>query len=324
MLRVVAFLTLSLLVLVSTSSIGHAQRTSAAPAQTATEGPKLKVLAEGAVSSITRPFLAVLRDSETYGELAKLDRNLPKLDPDFFKSNIVVAAFLGERNTGGYSVEIKREALGSFLDMARDVKSNLRIIEQTPAWGAMAPQMITSPFKVVALEVNPTTNLLLTPDNPWHQTNRPYRVTAGTFTMAGGFAGTNDQFGLGGYLWIMRERNLATFFFTVVGLHPDKAARSPADIVVHIGGKPASSLMDFATGVVNTDGQVKINMMSADSFVNPPNSGLKASGNLSAAGDKISLSFNSLPSMIADGYTGAGMIEATFDDSAYKPYKLDP
>ncbi len=321
MLRVVAFLTLSLLVLVSTSSVGHAQRTSAAPAQTPTEGPKLKVLAEGAVSSITRPFLAVLRDSETYAELAKLDRNLPKLDPDFFKSNIVVAAFLGEQNTGGYSVEIKRgEALGSF-DRPRDVKSRLRIIEQTPAKGAMVSQMITSPFKVVALEVNPTTNLLLEPDNPWQQTNRPYRITAGTFTMAGGFAGTNDQFGLGGHLWIMRERNLATVFFTVVGLHPDKAARSPADFVVHIAGKPAPSLADFATGIVNTDGQVKINMMSADSFVNPPNSGLKASGNLSAAGDKISLSLNSLPSMIADGYTGAGMIEAIFDESATKPYK---
>jgi hypothetical protein len=323
MLRVVAFLTLSLLVLVSTSSIGHAQRTSAAPAQTAPEGPKLKVLAEGALSSINRPFLAVMRDSETYAEVAKLEHNLPKLDPDFFKSNIVVAAFLGERNTGGYSVEIKREAVGSF-DGPPGVKSYLRIIEQTPPRGAMVPQMITSPFKVVALEVNPTTNLLLAPDNPWQQTNRPYRVTAGTFTMAGGFAGTNDQFGLGGYLWIMRERNLATVFFAVVGLHPQKEASSPADFVVHIGGKPAPSLMDFATGVVNTDGQVKINMMSADSFVNPPNSGLKAAGNLSAAGDKISLSFNSLPSMIADGYTGAGMIEATFDDSAYKPYKLDP
>jgi hypothetical protein len=230
---------------------------------------------------------------------------------------------LGERNTGGYSVEIKREVAASF-DMTREGKSYLRIIEKSPAKGAMVPQMITSPFKVVALEVNPTTNLLLAPDNPWHQTNRPYRVTAGTFTMAGGFAGTNDQFGLGGYLWIMRERNLATVFFAVVGLHPQKEASSPADFVVHIGGKPAPSLMDFATGVVNTDGEIKINMMSADSFVNPPNSGLKASGNLSAAGDKISLSFNSLPSMIADGYTGAGMIEATFDDSAYKPYKLDP
>jgi hypothetical protein len=303
MLRAVTFLTLSMLALISTGSVSHAQRGASNPAQSATEGPKVKVLAEGAHSAMTHPFVAVLRDSETYAELAKLDRNLPQLDPEFFKSNIVVAAFLGERNTGGYSVEIKREVSLSW-EMKPGPKGYLRIIERSPGKGVMVPEMITSPFRVVSLEVNPTTNLLLALDNVWLQTMRPYRVTAGTFTVSGGFAGTSDQFGLGGHLRIMRERNLATFAFFVVGLRPQKTALS---------------LADFATGVVNTDGEVTINMMSADSFVNQPNGGLKATGNLSAAGGKIALSFNSLPSMIADGYTGRGIIEAVVVDSAVNP-----
>lgn len=300
MLRAVTFLTLSMLALISTASVSHAQRKVSNPAQSATEGPKVKVLAEGGHSAMTHPFVAVLRDSATYAELAKLDRNLPSLEPEFFKSNIVVAAFLGERNTGGYSVEIKHE-VAAYVENQLDQKGYLRIIERSPAKGVMVPEMITSPFKVVSLEVNPTTNLLLALDNAWLQTMRPYRVTAGTFTVSGGLAGTSDQFGLGGHLQIMRERNLATFAFFVVGLRPQKTALS---------------LADFATGVVSADGQVTINMMSADSFVRQPNGGLKATGNISVAGAKIALSFNSLPSMIADGYSGAGTIEAVVVDAA--------
>src|SRR5262245_46108885 len=71
----------------------------------------LKILAQGFHSAITDPFIAVIRDEATYAELKKLDANLPKLSVDL-KTNIVIAAFLGERNTGGYSVEISRAAGG--------------------------------------------------------------------------------------------------------------------------------------------------------------------------------------------------------------------
>src|ERR1700682_3518686 len=69
------------------------------------EQPKpgeMKVLAEGYHSAIINSFVAVVRDAEAYAALVKLDGNLRKLDEDFFKSNAVIAAFLGERKTGGY------------------------------------------------------------------------------------------------------------------------------------------------------------------------------------------------------------------------------
>src|SRR5512138_225460 len=63
---------------------------------------ELKVITQGFYSSITDPFIAIIRDDATYAELAKLDPNLPKLNVDL-KTNVVIAAFLGQRNTGGYS-----------------------------------------------------------------------------------------------------------------------------------------------------------------------------------------------------------------------------
>src|SRR5206468_2455450 len=100
----------------------------------------IKVLAEGFHSRITKPFVAVVRDSETYAALTSLDKNLPKLEADFFKENVAIAAFLGERNTGGYSVEIRANG------------SEILVLEKKPGMAMMVPQMITSPFNIGALK----------------------------------------------------------------------------------------------------------------------------------------------------------------------------
>src|SRR5258707_14932027 len=63
-----------------------------------------KVLGEGFHSWNTPPFVGGARDVETYEALEKLDGNLPKLEEEFVKRNIVVEEFLGERNTAGYGV----------------------------------------------------------------------------------------------------------------------------------------------------------------------------------------------------------------------------
>src|SRR5262245_50223555 len=94
----------------------------------------LKVLAEGQTSSIKAPFVAVIRDDETYAKLRKMEPSLPKLEPDFFQLSTVVAAFLGTRNTGGYTVEIIRSPGG-----------HIRVSEKAPPKDAMTVQMLTSP-----------------------------------------------------------------------------------------------------------------------------------------------------------------------------------
>ncbi|HEX3229259.1 MAG TPA: protease complex subunit PrcB family protein, partial [Pyrinomonadaceae bacterium] len=81
----------------------------------------LKTLAEGSQSSISDPFVAVIRDDATYAKLKKMEPGLPMLETDFFRVNVVVAAFLGTRNTGGYSVEISRVEDGK-----------IRVVEKAP------------------------------------------------------------------------------------------------------------------------------------------------------------------------------------------------
>jgi hypothetical protein len=253
----------------------------------------IKVLAEGFHSKITKPFVAVVRDAETYAALTTLDENLPKLDADFFKESVAVAAFLGERNTGGYSVEIRANTI------------EISVIEKKPGKGVMVPQMITSPFKIVALAGATNAAVRLNPleDEAWRPAIQFYRVTSGRFKMSGGFAGTSEEFGLQGPIGVMRAGNLATFWFRIVGSETKKRRL----------------LMECSTGVMDSDGNVKINRMSADSLVDRPNSGLTGTATFSEEGRKFALIMIARPSLVADGYSGQGTIEAELRPADTKP-----
>jgi PrcB C-terminal len=253
----------------------------------------IKELAEGFHSKITKPFVAVVRDVETYAALTRLDENLPKLEADFFKENVLLAAFLGERRTGGYSVEITASPV------------DINVFEKKPGKDVMVPQMITSPFKIVALQgvSNAAVRLNLFVDDAWRQQMQFYRVTSGRFRMSGGIAGTSEEFGLEGPVAVMREGNLASFSFRIVGS----------------GTRKRRLLMEYATGVIDGENKIQINRMSADSLVDSPNSGLAGTATFSEENRKLTLSLISRPSLIADGYSGQGTIEAELGTPATKP-----
>ncbi len=244
---------------------------------------QMKVLAEGFHSAVTHPFVAVLRDQRTYQDLRKLDGSLPPLDKDFFEASVVVAAFLGERNTGGYAVEFTREVGGE-----------IHIGEKKPGKGMMVTQMITSPFKIVVIEGSPNARVPLSLDLAWLHRAQTYRVTSGTFTYSGGFAGKSETFALKGRVLALREEKLVSLLFDI----------SSSD------ARETRSLADSTTGVVTADGGIASARMSAWSLVPPPNGGLQVSGMLSDEGKKLLLQFASMPTNIADGYGGCGSIEA--------------
>ena len=77
--------------------------------------------------------------------------------------------------------------------------------------------------------------------------------------------------------------------------------------------------MEYATGLIDGENRIQINRMSADSLINPPTNGLKADGSFTDSGKQLSLNLVSRPSMISDGYSGRGSIEAAVDGSANKP-----
>src|ERR1700738_2537949 len=252
---------------------------------------ELKVLADGYHSAITKSFVAVVRDASTYAALVKLDGNLPKLDEEFFKSNAVIAAFLGERNTGGYSVDLVPEGPGGF-----------RVVEKKPGKDIMVPQMITSPFKLVSVSAGVASPIWLELGDAWNRQQK-YVVMKGTFIMSGGIAGRVEEFGLEGQVLVMRGGRLATFKF----------------LLKKAGATNQHMLFEFATGIVDDNGAITIFKLGAGSLVSQPNSGLQARGRFADNDNRLLFGFTSLPSMIADGYSGKGNIEAGILGSAPKP-----
>lgn len=261
----------------------NSQSQKASPFPVETQTPitsDLKVLGQGFHSSINEPFIAVIRDAETYAALTKLEGNLPKLDPGFFDSHAVVAAFLGQRNTGGYAVEIARETNGQ-----------IRVTEKKPDKGMMVPQMITSPFKMVGLEAGQSSAIAVTLDDAWKARVHVYQINSGTFNSGGGFAGRTEQFALEGQVGVIRAGKLVTLAFDI---------RSP-------NSSKKRSLIEFATGF-ESDRGIELPRLGAGALVDSPNPGLQASGTLTE--NKLSLQIGSLPTNVADGYGGSGSLEA--------------
>ncbi len=259
-----------------------------APAPRGTEknvNDNLKVLAEGGFSRVADTVLIVARDADVYAALrAEAAPNLPEMNADFFKSNAVIAAFLGTRRTGGYAVEISRMA-----------NNAVRVSSTSPEGGGMSAQVISSPYKIVAVPLTSAdAKLSLEVGDVWKSSMRPYRVTDGTFKMSGGIAGRAETYGFGGELRVMRFGKLATFAFALKNTE---------------GAKPRA-LNSVSTGLVAGDGKFNFAPLNADSFVDNPGSALSATGQFTDGENNLTLTFTSLPSNVADGYNGQGTLKA--------------
>ncbi len=244
---------------------------------------EIKVLAEGAYGKVTNPFVAIVRDAETYAALRELAGNLPELSADYFKTNAVVAAFLGQRNTGGYGVQITRGA-----------GSKLRVSSTSPPKDSMTTQALTAPFKVVSVVVDDNRQFAIEIEPSWTNEMRPYRVTTGEFTTGGGFAGRFEKLQLAGDIRVSRLGALVTFVFDLKST----------------GSTKARLLQTSATGLVNAGGSVGSALVDAGSLVDFPRSPLGLKGNFKENEAQLSLSFESVPSNVSDGYGGQGKLEA--------------
>jgi hypothetical protein len=249
---------------------------------------EIKVLAEGGYSQVNNAFVAVARDTETYAAIHELAKDLPNMSADFFEHNAVIAAFLGQRRTGGYSVRMTRATDGT-----------VQIEQESPSKGSMTTQALSAPFKIVSVPTGDSrfrfeNTLKVEVGGAWQAASRPYSVTTGEFKMYGGFAAHSETFSLTGDLRIMREGRLATVIFNLKGN----------------GATKARALRGTATGVVQKDNQLTLPYVEADTLVDLPRSALRAQGSFAAGEDKLSLAFDSLPSNIADGYGGEGKLEA--------------
>ena len=242
---------------------------------------ELKTLAEGSQSSITDPFVAVIRDEATYAKLRNMEPSLPRLQADFLRLNVVVAVFLGTRNTGGYSVEISRVENGK-----------IRIAEKAPPKGAMTTQVITSPFKIVSFAPEGSTAVELSTGGLFQERAQLYRISSGSFNLSGGLTGASESFQLHGKLQVTRLGDLVTIGFALVSSD----------------SSPERSLRSSATGVIK-DGAITIERMTHGSLLGPPSGELKVSGKFLEK-NRLSLELASQPIYVPESYAGLGAIEA--------------
>ncbi|MDQ3684565.1 MAG: protease complex subunit PrcB family protein [Acidobacteriota bacterium] len=245
----------------------------------------MKTLAEGAYSEIEQLFVAIVRDAETYAALRELVGALPEMNKSDFSKQVVVAAFLGTRSTGGYSVQIMCEANGSIV-----------VSEMPPPKDAMTSQALTAPFKIVSVPVNEEESPALQLGETWRSASRLYRVREGSFTSSGGITGRSEQFKIEGDLRVARLGKLVTLAFELKGA----------------GGSIPRGLSTTATGLAKDDGFFAILRLDAGTLVAQPNGGLEAIGRLVENDRRLVLAFRPLPSpsRTSDSFIGSGTFEA--------------
>lgn len=245
---------------------------------------ELTELATGNYGQMRESFVLVARDAATYAALRKMIANLPDQSAEFLRTHAVVAAFLGQRRTGGYSVEIKQTARG-----------RLSINERAPAKDAMTTQAFTAPFRVVALPIEPDDALDLTLAPTWQQRQRPYRITDGAINIIGGFAGIREGAQLAGTLRIMRAGDLATFTFDVQST----------------GGHRPRHMADTATATVDAAGNITFTRFDAFALSGATESPFRATGQFTNKETNLTLEFQTIPAPhVADNFGATGQLSA--------------
>ncbi|MFP4206183.1 MAG: protease complex subunit PrcB family protein [Spirochaetaceae bacterium] len=125
---------------------------------------EFRIVSRGTNAAQKEPLVA---RADTQAELRELwDRvartRVPEPDPPEvdFEQQTLIAVFLGERSTGGYSVEIDTvcrtpEAGSESSAAASEAVLHLCYTEYQPAEDAMVTMALTSPYVVVAVEGRP-------------------------------------------------------------------------------------------------------------------------------------------------------------------------
>jgi len=241
-------------------------------------------LASGNHSTIFDSFVLVARDPKTYEALRAASTSLPEQKAEFFKTNVVVAAFLGQRRTSGYSVEIMNGADG-----------NLRIVEHSPPKGTMVKMSLSAPFKIVAIPVGADEPIVLALDETWKKRLRSYRVTSGQLSVTGGFAGINQKRQLEGMIGVMGAGGLKTFVFDM---------RSQA-------GGETKHLNDAASCVVKEPGQVSLPRLNSSTLTGAVQSPFQVTGEFLDEERELRLNLQTADSPhVSDNFTATAQLIA--------------
>ncbi|MCX7643338.1 MAG: alkaline phosphatase family protein, partial [Armatimonadetes bacterium] len=113
-------------------------------------GKRLQIIAEwkGNHCGITEPRRIVITDAEEWKELWEQVHKdkipAPKAPAVDFSKNMVLAAFMGQKPSSGYAIQIAEVAWN-------DGEVLVKVREGTPAKGAILLQVLTQPFHIVVV-----------------------------------------------------------------------------------------------------------------------------------------------------------------------------
>jgi len=244
-------------------------------------GDNVKIIAEGFYESVETPFVFVARSTDTYAQLQKIvSTKLPPASEIDFTKSAIVAAFAGTKNTGGYSVSVKKTA----------DKILIEVVE--PPKDAMTTDALTTPFIVSRVSVEEEKTLPIEVSDNWKSAMQTYKVASGKFESSGGFAGRLKRFDAEGTIGVLSFGDYATFFFNLSGKGADAKDMR---------------LTEAASGVTK-NGKIDLTRLDAGSFSEGPKPPLKVSGTRTS--DKLVLTFEPLPAVAADGFQVGGKVEA--------------
>ncbi|CAN5814650.1 hypothetical protein BH20ACI4_BH20ACI4_14760 [soil metagenome] len=240
---------------------------------------ELKTIAEGANSKIETPFVFIARDGKTYELLKNSVDGLPSASTIDFTKTAVVAAFAGMKNTGGYSLAIKQTG------------ENFAVEILSPPKDAMVTQALTSPYQITLVPVEEEKSLNLTVSEDFKSGAETYKIASSDFTYSGGFAFREKKFSAEGTIELMQSGDLVTLDFNLSGKNTEREMK----------------LTETASGILK-DGKIELMRLDAGSFSEGPKPPDKVSGTMNE--NKLNLTFEPLPTNVADGFSMNGKLEA--------------
>lgn len=240
---------------------------------------ELKTIAEGANSKIETPFVFVARDGKTYELLKTKVEDLPAASGIDFSKTAVVAAFAGMKNTGGFSVAIKKAG----EDISAEVIA--------PPADSFVTQALTTPFIITLVPVEEEKSLNLSVSDDFKKSVKTYQIASSEFEYSGGFAFREKKFSADGTIDVLQMGELVTLDFNLSGKGADSAMK----------------LTETVSGIVK-DGKIELQRLDAGSFSEEPKPPVKVSGSIDE--NKLNLNFEPLPTNVDDGFLMNGKLEA--------------
>jgi len=237
---------------------------------------QVRIVAEGQQAGVEKPFIFVARDAKTYELLKALKITIPDASKFDFPEVAIVAIFAGIKPTPGYKIEVSLNA-----DL-------LSVSVVPPPPDAILAQVLTSPYKIVAVSVDEEKPLFVQVPSDWKK--ETYKISKGNIGYSGGFAPREKNFDVDGKIFVFKFGDLITMSFSLM-------AKSDAKI----------KISETASGKIEGN-KIYLNRVDPGNFSELPRPSMKAIG--AFLQNRITLKFEPNPTNVADGFEAHGEIEA--------------